>query len=218
MNPHQTRPVRFAKTVRLLAVLSLAVLTQGTRARAGSSFLSVDVETFGVLPTDAPEGVQIGLSVTVDPNVVANEEGGTWYFYGVGVTDGPDTDHGASLDFTPNRSNDAKWNDLMRNPVSGNLDLGYYLAYPYSSPGTYVGEVTAFVARYDEDAGQIPGSSTPYDENIRQKTVSFQFTIPGPPPPPGPWPVPEPSAAVMGGIAALGGLAMAATRRRRRGG
>jgi len=204
VDPYLALAARRATTARLLAVLSLAILAPGAAARAGS-FLTVDAYVSLASPDYPGTSTQVVPIIQVD----ASQAGPGWYFYDATFDEvGWSEPQLASFDFWPN-----KFFSMV--PLRGetgpvDVDFGVFLGDPFGvAPGRYVIEVTATVVQYaDEYFHEVPSA-------YRTETESIVFTIPAPEPPA--THAPEPSAAVMGGIAALGGLALAAARRRRAG-
>jgi hypothetical protein len=197
IQPPSARP-RPATFVRLLAALTMSALMQAGAAWAGP--FTVDVYLDNYEPDSSTSGmvsvnVMLGMSVDVDD----------WYLKSFTWAD-PRNDRGETLDFYVNRY--INWYDLTWETGSIHVPLGIYLYWPGDTFGRFTGgEIVVTAVRYAEDDWM---RWEPVEEHTER--VSFDFVVLGPA-----VSVPEPAAAIPAAIAALGGAAYAAFRRRRAG-
>lgn len=189
---------RLATLGRLLAALTLLVLTRGGAAWAGPFTVIVETEVYE--PDSSTSGM-VPFHVMLDLSV----DGQDWYMTSFNWID-PRNGRGETLGLYSNHY--TNWYDLQWETGKIYVSPGTYLFWPHDPFGRFTGgRVIVTAARYAEDDYF---HSYPIDE--RTVTADFGFVVPRPP-----GVVPEPAAAIPAVTAALGGAAFAASRRRRAG-
>jgi hypothetical protein len=182
---------------RLLVPLALAALLPGGVAWGGPFTVEVATEYY---PPDNTTGFLV-----LDVRLHSNVDGQNWYMNDLEIIH-PHNEQGEWLYFKIDQY--LGWNDLAYSTGGTSIRPGAYWIWPDGPTGRFTGgEVVVTAVRY-------AAGMDLYGEVIETLTerVGFGYVVAGPAS------VPEPSAAIPAGIAALGGGAFAAARRRRRAG